>query len=146
MWGQPLPPLFRTCGLGGVPWIALRAGGLEVLANDTCHAFNTSHCEVFPWLYNTSNVVTALQVGARMAPCRAQAVSTFFTAPPPPPTGFCRLPALFLLQCRHRHNRRAFPVAIGILRSSVVLGTGLCANSRSRARVRGRDGPCDCGY
>ena len=26
------------------------AGGLEVLANDTCHAYNSSHCLVFPWL------------------------------------------------------------------------------------------------
>jgi hypothetical protein len=35
-------------------------GGLEVLANDTCHAYDPMHCEVYSWLVNNSQVQTAL--------------------------------------------------------------------------------------
>lgn len=35
-------------------------GGLEQLANTTCHAYNVTHCETFPWLYNNSLLDVAL--------------------------------------------------------------------------------------
>lgn len=36
-------------------------GGLETLANTTCHAYNISHCEVVPWLCNNNQIITALE-------------------------------------------------------------------------------------